>query len=458
MKNKILWTTLLMVCLMLPTLALAVTEGVVEAAEQVEIEAMEKSAEISYLPDESYYAGYGDWFPAWENAEEWVESEFDGECYYDVEQRPRMTAGESKRAEKLLSSYQAGEISYTGESILGKTENVIVGVYALNPEDYAGENAFVILPGPCMTDEQILAVIDAYDQLGLTFDPYALSAKNCARGGGVETNRFLTEEERARYQNLARLIEHGLLDVVHFDTDQAMQPKLDSRYFCGLPDFTIRPYRAATDEEFVAMLVDMGYRDMTGEVDYDAIEKESRKLLNERLGTALSMELDYVYNEGSYVPKLFGANGKVGYDWGAPGCRSYGASFRYTTPEGILVYVYTTFDWETKKLVEASAMHSKEGGGEPIPDDAPEITTQQIMAAIIEVQNTLGLEGVDWHQDLGEETWTNWGECLIVRGQVSEDEWMTIYIGKDDGKAHGLELSSGTLVEALPEGDMPVNG
>ncbi|MBQ7886733.1 MAG: hypothetical protein IJ313_07565 [Clostridia bacterium] len=455
MKKK-MWIALL--CCLLPMSALAVTEGVVENAPQVEIEGMTKSAEISYLPDESYYAGYGDWFPAWENAAEWVESEFDGECFHDVEQRPRMTAGESARAEKLLSSYQAGEIAYEGESILNKMENVIVGVYALDPADYAGEAAFVLLPGPCMTDEQILAVIDAYAQLGLTFDPAKLSARNCARGGGIETNRFLTEEERARYQNLARLIERGLLDVAHIDTDQALQPTLDSRYFCGLPDFTIRPYRAATDEEFAAMLVDLGYHDMTGEVDYDAIEKESRALLNERLGTALSMELGYVYNEGSYVPKLFGANGKEGWDWDTPGRRSYGASFTYTTPEGILVYVNTTFDWETKKLVDASAMHSKEGGGEPIPDDAPEITTQQIMAAIVDVQNQLRLEGVDWHQDLDEETWTNWGPCIPVRGQVSEDEWMTIYIGKDDGKAHGLELSSGTLVEALPEDDMPVNG
>ncbi len=455
MKKK-LWIVL--VCCLLPVSAWAVTEGVVEDAPQVEIEAMTESPEISYLPDESYYAGYGDWFPAWENAEEWVESRFDGECYHDVEQRPRMTAGEAARAEKLLADYQAGKIIYAGENALNKMEDVIVGVYALDPKDYAGEKTFVILPGPCMTDGQILAVIDAFNQLGLMFDPHALSAKNCARGGGIEANRFLTEEERARYQNLARLIEHGLLDVAHIDADLALQPKLDSRYFCGLPDFTIRPYRAATDEEFVAMLVDLGYHDMTGEIDYDAIEKESRALLNSRLGTPLSMELVYVYNEGSYVPKLFGANGKEGYDWSQNGRRSYGASFTYTTPEGILVYVNTEFDWETKKLVDASAMHSKEGGGEPIPDDAPDITTQQVMAAIVDVQNQLGISGVEWHQDLDEETWTNWGECLIVRGQVGEGEWMTIYIGKDDGKAHGLELSSGTLVEELSEDDMPVNG
>ena len=35
---------------------------------------------------------------------------------------------------------------------------------------------------------------------------------------------------------------------------------------------------------------------------------------------------------------------------------------------------------------------------------------------------------------------------------------MTVYIGCDDGKVRGLELSSGTLVEVLPEEHMPVNG
>ena len=53
----------------------------------------------TYLPDETAYAGYGDWNPTWENAQAWVECERDEDgCYYDVEQRPRLTAGEAARA------------------------------------------------------------------------------------------------------------------------------------------------------------------------------------------------------------------------------------------------------------------------------------------------------------------------------------------------------------------------
>ena len=454
MKKK-LWIVWL--CCLLPMTALAVTEGVVENAPQVEMEQV-RPAEISYLPDESYYAGYGDWNPVWENAQEWVESEFDGECYYDVEQRPRMTAGEAARAEKLLADYKADKSIYKGENILNKMENVIVGVYGLNPEDFDGEAAYVILPGLCMTDEQILAVIDAYDQLGLTFDPAKLNARNCARGGGIETSRFLNDEERARHQNLARLIERGLLDVSGADMVRALNVRLDTRYFCGLPDFTIRPYRALTDEEFVALLVDMGYRDKTGEMDYSLVEKESRVILNDRLGAALSMELSQIYQEGSYVPRIFDQSCNEGHDWNTQGRRCYGANYTYHTPDGILVYADVMFDWETKELVGASVMHSKEGGGDPLAKDAPKLTDEQIASAIAEAEAQLGVSGIEWHFLSNEEIWTNWGPCNIVRAQIGEGEWMTVYIGCDDGKVRGLELSSGTLVEALPEDNMPVNG
>lgn len=452
MKKKI---TLLALCLLLPASALAVTEGAVEPAPAVEMESVGvQDAEISYLPDASYYAGYGDWYPAWENAEEWVESEFDGECYYDVEQRPRLTAGETARAKKLLAAWQAGEIAYEGESVLDKMEDVIVGVYALDPEAYDGEQAFVLLPGPCLTDDQLLAIIDAFDQLGLTFDPTKLSERNCARGGGIEANRFLNEEERKRYQNLARLIERGLLDVSSAGEVQALNPKLDSRYFCGLPDFTIRPYRAATDEEFVAMLAALGYHDMTDEINYDGIEKESRALLNGRLGAALSMELSHVYNEGGYTPIVFNRQGSQ--SWQDEMRRSYGASFTYHTQDGILVYANTAFDWETKEIVDASVMHSKEGGGEPMPDNAPQITDEQIRAAISGVESRLGISGVEWHVLAEDATWTNWGECIPVRAQIEENYWMTIYIGRDDGCERGLCLERGTLVDVLPQ-DVPVN-
>lgn len=454
MKNKILWTTLLMICLLIPAGAMAVTEGVVEAAPQVEME-MIRSMEISYLPDESYYAGYGDWFPAWENAQEWVESEFDGECYHDVEQRPRITAGEAARAEKLLAEYQAGKLVYTGENVLNKMENVIVGVYALDPAAFDDEAAYVILPGPCMTDGQILAVIDAFHQLGLTFDPHALSARNCARGGGVETSRFLNDEERARHQTLVRLIERGLLDVSVVGETKMLNPKLDTRYFCGLPDFTIRPYRAVTDEEFVAGLVEQGYHDMTAEIDHDVTEKAARSVLY-ALDAPLSMELEHVFHEGGYMPAVFDAQGKQGYLYDQQGKRSYGAMFSWITPEGHQTYAQVMYDWETKELISAEWANQRDWDADPGPS-VLNITDEDALNAAKEAEQRLGLANPVWHLQ-EEEMYNDWGACSMVRTKVEDDLWLTVFVGGDDGRVHGFELRRGDSVEQLPQDDMPVNG
>lgn len=456
MKKGTKWFACAAICLLLPACALAVTEGVVEEAPMVEMEGFANTkAEVSYLPDASYYAGYGDWNPLWEESGVWVESQYDGECYHDVEQRPRMTAGEAERAKVLLAAYQSGVIGYEGESVLGKMEDVVVGVYALNPEEFDGEAAYVILPGPCMTDEQLLAVIAAYDEMGLTFDPDALSFRNCARGGGIETNRFLTEEERNRYQNLARMIEYGLLDPSTAEEAEMLNPKLDSRYFCGLPDFTIRPYRAVTDEEFVAQLADMGYHDMTGEIDHLGIEKQARAVLN-ALDAPLSMGLEYVFNDGGYTPRLFDVQGKQGYAWNETGCRAYGAMFSWTTAEGYKTYAQVMYDWEMKELVSAHWANQRDWDANPGPS-VMNITDEDALAAAKTAEQMLGLNNPVWHLQ-EEETYNDWGACRMVRTQVDGGFWLTVFVGGDDGQVHGFELERGETVESLPEDDMPVNG
>ena len=103
-------------------------------------------------------------------------------------------------------------------------------------------------------------------------------------------------------------------------------------------------------------------------------------------------------------------------------------------------------------------MYSKEGGGDPLAEDAPKLTDEQIAGALGEAEDHTGLSEVDWHFLANEEIWTNWGSCSIARAQLGEGEWLTVYIGCDDGKVRGLELSSGELVELLPEDHMPVNG
>lgn len=447
------FATMLLMCLLLPVAALAVTEGAVEDAPMVTVDGMSLSQEaaVSYLPDIGYYADYGEWEPNWADSETWVESEFAGEIYVDAEQRPMLTTGEAKRARALLAAYQAGEIAYEGENILNKMEDVIVGVYALDPADYDGERAFVLLQGPCMTDEQLLAVIDAFAQLGMTFDPDALSYRNCARGGGLECSRFFTEEESERYALLANLIERGVLDASAYEDTAVVRPTLDRRYYCGMEDFTLRPYRMMTDEELCAMLTKVGIRNMTDELNIDELEKQSRQVLN-RLGCPLTMNLEFMYYEGGYTPKFFDADCNEGF--AGDSRRAYGANFTYHTAEGILVYADTMYDWETGELVSASAMHAQDW----MPgDEKMDVTDAMIADTVAGVEKDLGLDQQEWHvRDM--QCVTNWGDCIMVCAKVEDGLWLTVYIGQDDGQAHGLVLESGTQVDVVPDSKEPVNG
>ena len=60
MKKMTRWMVLGL-CLLLPACALGVTEGTVEDAPMVTLDGMRPAKEqVSYLPDETMYAGYGD--------------------------------------------------------------------------------------------------------------------------------------------------------------------------------------------------------------------------------------------------------------------------------------------------------------------------------------------------------------------------------------------------------------
>ena len=171
--------------LTLPACALAVTEGVVEEAPGVEIE-LGAATEMAVLPDAQLYDALNYW-PPWSDSLEYVEPEKDDPGDDAPMMRfPQLTAGEAARAEALLKSYEAGERTGDGASVLGRTERVTVGVYPLDPGVFDGETAYVILPGTCLRDEELLALIDAFAQLGQRFNPYGLNARNCMRGGYLD--------------------------------------------------------------------------------------------------------------------------------------------------------------------------------------------------------------------------------------------------------------------------------
>lgn len=445
MKKKLM---VLALCLLLPIGAQAVEEGVVEDAPMVTIDTSAfETNEASYLPDESYYA-YDTWEPAWAASEEYVPVDLVHDMYEDVTQSPRLMPGEIVRAKKLAQAYLAGEVSYTGESVLEKMENVVLGVYALNPDDFSGEQAFVLLPGTCLTDEQLLAIIDAFAQLGLEFDPEALNYRNCARGGGIETTRFFTTEEGDRFTMLVDKVRRGIIVPDATFDGLARVPKLDSTYFCGMTDFTFMPYRSMTDEELLSLAVGAGYHNESAEYDWDEIERRSRNALYQAFHTPLSMELTDLFTEGGHAALLYNAECEEGWDDSSEWYVAFGATFSYVTSDGIEVNANTYFDRESGNLLSASVLDSREF--DDIYSEEREVTQEEIDAAIALAQAQLGMNDLDWHV-LEMECATNWGLCLQVRAQVSQDMWMTLYIGKDDGQTHGWSINRGTLVDVLPD-------
>lgn len=457
---------LLALCLALPALAFAVTEGVVEAAEPVDVSVPLTQQEESCLPDPSYYAGYGDYEPEWGASETYVEPEWDGDCYGPSAQSPCLTSGEIVRAKKLLAAYQSGEAQGDGASVLNAAQNVALGVYPLAPEDYDGETVFVILPSISLTDEQLLALIDAYDQLGLTFDPEGLSYRNCMRGGGIECTRFFTEEEQTRRVTLHNLIRRGILTDVEARSE--MYVHLDARYFNGLDGFSFRPYRRMTDEELAGHLAALGVRDESEEIDFSEVEKQTRELLVKAFDCPLSMEFENIGREGAYTPMMFDEKGN-GY-YANESRRMSFASYRYAKEGCEYVSCTVDMDYETGRVVQLSLTDIPTGWVQDetprdpaVPDeaymDAAQAYVREYMGAYIKSPDALV-----WQISEQEEWWTNFGLSVRLWTRIPEtDEMLYVYVGCADMQVHNVQIQADlggwTEVDfSMPAEDIPVNG
>lgn len=209
-----------------------------------------------------------------------------------ADQAPVLTDEEKARVPDLLARYSGGERPL--ENVLDKTENVTVGVYALDPAQYQGENVFLLIPGREMTDEELLEIIDGYAQLGLTFDPAGLSWRCCMRGGGIESTRGRTGEEADRSSALAELYRRqGLRPERAFtpspSDDGVGEVMLNPEEYAGLEGFRFTPARPLTDEELLEKLHDELGDEREAAGDYSANEQLARGLLHDLLGAPLSI-------------------------------------------------------------------------------------------------------------------------------------------------------------------------
>lgn len=209
------------------------------------------------------------------------------------EQTPALSDEEKQRLPGLLSAYEKGE--RPSESVLHPTEKVTLGVYALNPEDYDGERAYVLLPNVSLTDDQLLAIIDAYAQLGLSFSEGTLGYRNCMRGGGTDYSRYLIGEEHERETLLYQLYRRQEL------RPQSTMPPLprdggiaridlNGAYY-EFMEFRFVPYRRLTDEELL-QYIDATTDESVTPAQYIAYEKQARSELARLAGAPLTLKLN----------------------------------------------------------------------------------------------------------------------------------------------------------------------
>ena len=314
MKKAVWAAPMLMLLLSLTPCAQAVREGVVEDAPMIELREA-----VSYLPrvrQEKAETG-------WMLEEAYTEIDTTQMLYADIRacltSSCRLTAGERKRMDKLMAAYAAGKRTGDGASVLEAEKNVRVGVYALDPTEYDGERVLLLLPGNCLTDEEMLAILDAYHTLGETFDPDALNERNCVRGSMYL--RSLTAEDEERWASLKAQVERGILK--REDVPRTLKAvEVDETAVLGSQNgkFIFTPYRRLTDDELLDDMFLSGIQNECKGIDIDAAERNARLALREKHGCPLSMKLMSLHAYDDY--------GQAGGHWGR--MRYISLSFEYT--------------------------------------------------------------------------------------------------------------------------------
>ena len=448
--KKLISLVLLLIMSVSP--ALAVTEGEIEEAPDVEISlTIDQSSTGYYIPDPSYFESEYEDAPEWADSKTYVAGTYleKAEMYLGTS-NPFLTPGEIERALILKKEYQSGAKTGDGKSILNKTENVSLSVIALDPAEFDGEPFYHILPATNLTDEEILNLIDAYALIGHEFKPENLSYRNTMRGGGEEVSRLMMEEEYNRLHALTEMIVYGYLDE---DIKvENLFITLDPKYHKRMPNFKLLPYRSLTDEELVSWSLSMGYCDESDKYDFAAIEKQARSALYELLKLPLSMERESIFTDGSHIIVPYLANGAIDRDalekTEYEARETYGASFRFIGgTDGFEVYNLITFDTKTGAILSASSMpylNEKQQAEkyEKMENQPPyTVTEEDINEAIRYAESFFENETLSWYVQ-ERETSTNWGLCKEIKALTKDGYWLSVFVSTEDGSIRGLSLDA----------------
>lgn len=193
---------------------------------------------------------------------------------------PWLTDLELAKIREYQAALRDGELGYTGESIINPTSvtDIDVAVFTLDPDDFCGETFYVFLPdSESVTDTQLVALADAFEKLGIDFDPDSLNDRNCCRHCNVLESRTLTVEENSRMDALRDQVRRGQLkkeDVPAGTQVLTVEKRTERGWGLDKKTFLFYPYRQMTNEELALFaLEDEG----EWTVDPDELKKTALK-------------------------------------------------------------------------------------------------------------------------------------------------------------------------------------
>ena len=213
----------------------------------------------------------------------------DGSFNYELTE---LSPSELERLPAIEAKYASGE--RPAESVLNKAEDVHVSLITLPPEQYEGESWFLFLPNRCMTDEELLQVVDAFAQIGEKLSAVTLTWHNCMRMPIDETlTRSFSDEERERYISVRELFTRGGLRP---ETPFTRLPGDDGvgcidlyeEDFNGLDEVRFLPARSMTDEELLQLFQFTFGEPAAPAEEMAGYEAQLRKLMNDQMGMPLT--------------------------------------------------------------------------------------------------------------------------------------------------------------------------
>ena len=164
---------------------------------------------------------------------------------------PRLSDAELERMRELIVlSRNVEEILIGIRSCANLAEDVSIGVYPLDPNDFDGETFYVILPDSMLTDEQMLSLIAGFKELGIPFNPDSLNERNCIRLSYWGGTRGLSPEEQERLTAQKAKIVRGQLKRKDIKPESAC---LTVKTLADINNvFCFYPYRSLSDDELAA--------------------------------------------------------------------------------------------------------------------------------------------------------------------------------------------------------------